>query len=222
MAVPSSNSHLKNTANGAFTATTEGGTILGNGTTGSVITKSLLIKDSAVDPGILPGPKALANGLVGAQKVLSGGTFAYNSSEWVMMTIATSLSGVANTSLLIPGADSRRRPIAQFVHDFGAKLLTMWRTNRFSWLGVKASGAKLGSRRQWTSAITAGGSASAAPPTLSTQDMLDPVAGSDARFSDSAANPTRAIPGELVMKTDFVDLSVATGGDFFDYKPITG
>ena len=39
---------------------------------------------------------------------------------------------------------------------------------------------------------------------------------------DSAATPTRAIPGELVMKVDFVNLSVSTGGDFFDYKPITG
>ena len=40
--------------------------------------------------------------------------------------------------------------------------------------------------------------------------------------SDSAANPTRAIPGELVMKVDFVTLSVASGGDFFNYKAITG
>jgi hypothetical protein len=52
--------------------------------------------------------------------------------------------------------------------------------------------------------------------------MWDPVAGSTSANSDSAANPTRAVPGELVMKVDFVDTSVATGGDFFVYKPITG
>ena len=39
---------------------------------------------------------------------------------------------------------------------------------------------------------------------------------------DSAAQPTRALPGELVLKVDFVTLTVASGGDFFDYKPITG
>ena len=52
--------------------------------------------------------------------------------------------------------------------------------------------------------------------------MINPVGGANAYFSDSAANPTRAIPGELVMKVDFVTLTVANGGDFFDYKPITG
>jgi len=52
--------------------------------------------------------------------------------------------------------------------------------------------------------------------------MWNPVAGATASRSDSAANPTRAVPGELVMKVDFVTLTVASGGDFFDYKPITG
>jgi hypothetical protein len=51
--------------------------------------------------------------------------------------------------------------------------------------------------------------------------MWDPVAGSASRRTDSAANPTRAIPGELVMKADFVTLTTS-GGDFFDYKAITG
>ena len=40
--------------------------------------------------------------------------------------------------------------------------------------------------------------------------------------ADSAAEPTRAVPGELVMKVDFVTLGVSSGGDFFDYKAITG
>lgn len=223
MAVPSSNSHLVNTTGGSFSAQTQGGTILGNVTTGAVVTNALALKDNAVTV-TAQGPKVLDNGLVGTQKTLSSGTFAYNSAgNYVIRTISSSLSGVASTSVLIPGSDvNSRRSIHQFEHDFGAKLLTMWRTNRFSWLGVKADGTTLASRRNWTSAITAGGSASAAPPTLSTQNMFDPVAGATASRSDSAANPTRSVPGEFVLKVDFVTLNVASGGDFFDYKAITG
>lgn len=224
MAVPSSNSHLVNSVGGSYAGQTQGGTILGNSsTTSGIITKAFPLKDTAIGEQASPGPKALANGLVANQKVLSGGTFAYEAvGNYVIRTISASLSGVSSTAVLIPGSDTQRRPIAQFEHDFGAKLLTMWRTNRFSWLGVKADGTKLGSRRNWTSAITSGGSASAAPPTLSTGNMLNPVGGGSGYHTDSAANPTRTIPGELVMKVDFVNTNVATSGDFFDYKPITG
>ena len=48
MAVPSSNSHLRTTANGTFLAQTQGGTILGNTTTNTdQITKALALKDNA-------------------------------------------------------------------------------------------------------------------------------------------------------------------------------
>lgn len=224
MAVPSSNSHLVNAVGGSYAGQTQGGTVLGNSSTVSgIITKAFPLISTAVGEQANPGPKALANGLVANQKVLSGGTFAYEAAgNYVIRTVSSSVSGVASTAVLIPGSDTQRRAIPQFEHDFGAKLLTMWRNNRFSWLGVKADGTKLLSRRNWTSAITSGGSASAAPPTLSTENMLNPVGGGSGYRTDSAANPTRAIPGEFVMKVDFVDLSVATGGDFFDYKPITG
>ena len=59
-------------------------------------------------------------------------------------------------------------------------------------------------------------------PAALNEDMVNPVGGSTGQKTDSAANPTRAIPGELVMKVDFVTTAVATGGDFFDYKAITG
>lgn len=224
MAVPSSNSHLVNAVGGSYAGQTQGGTVLGNtSTTAGIITKAFPLTDTAVGEQANPGPKALANGLVANQKVLSSGTFAYEAAgKYVIRTISSSLSGVASTKVLIPGSDGGRKAIAQFEHDFGAKLLTMWRSNRFSWLGVKPDGTKLGSRRNWTSAITSGGSVSAAPPTLSAENMLNPVGGGSGYHTDSAANPTRAIPGELVMKVDFVDVNVATGGDFFDYKPITG
>lgn len=226
MAVPSSNSHLVNAVGGSYAGQTQGGTVLGNtSTTAGVITKSFPLLDTAVGEQANPGPKALANGLVANQKALSGGTFAYEAEgQYVIRTISSSLSGVASTAVLIPASDTQRKPIAQFEHDFGAKLLTMWRGNRWSPLGIKADGTKLGTRYNWTAAITAGGGQVVATslPTLSTQDMNSPQTGSTASHSDVAANPTRAIPGKLVFKVDFVTTNYATGGDFFNYKPITG
>jgi hypothetical protein len=223
MAVPSSNSHLKNTTGGAFTTQTQGGTLFGNGTTGSVITKAFLIKDST-DADIkvpLPVERASYNGMYGTTKALSSGTFAYSEAgKYVIRTISTTLSGVASDKMLIPGSDTgARRPIYQFIHDFGVRLLAKWRANQFSWTGVLNDGTKIASRLNW---LNSAGDDVEAPATLTNLDPFDPVAGSTGRKTDSAANPTRTIPGELVMKVDFVDTSVATGGDFFDYKPITG
>ena len=75
-------------------------------------------------------------------------------------------------------------------------------------------------RTQW---LNSGGTAAASPATLNGTNMWDPTAGAVSANSDSAANPTRAVPGEFVMKVDFVTIDIGAGaGDFFDYKPITG
>ena len=48
MPVPANDAaYLKNTTGGAFTAITEGGTVLGNTSTGTGITKALALKDNA-------------------------------------------------------------------------------------------------------------------------------------------------------------------------------
>lgn len=226
MAVPSGNSHLKNTAGGAYTMQTQGGTILGNGSTGSAITNALLIKDGVDNVVKAYGPVETAypvgGGLYGTQKILSGGTFAYfETGKYVLRTISASLSGVASDAVLIPGSNSSNagNSIHQFIHDFGAAVTSKFRANEFSQTGTFADGTKIGRRVNWTNAA---GDAVEIPGTLTGNNMLDPVAGTKGQKTDSAANPTRAIPGELVMKVDFVDTSVATGGDFFDYKPITG
>ena len=104
------------------------------------------------------------------------------------------------------------------MHDFGADTTSLMRKNRFARVGYFNNGNKVTSRSLW---LNAAGTAVAAPSTLTGNDMWDPVAGSASRRTDSAANPTRAIPGELVMKADFVTLTTS-GGDFFDYKAITG
>lgn len=222
MAVPgASSNYLRNTTGGSFSSTRQGGTILGNTTVGSVISKALSLIDNAIEYPTSPLPVALNNGLVGAGKALSSGTFAYfEAGKYVIRTISDTISGVATNAVLSPAADNGdRRSINRFRHDFGVRLLTKWRANEFSWTGVLDDGTKIKSRLNW---LNAAGDAAEAPATLTDSDMWDPVAGATSPNSDSAANPTRAIPGELVMKADFVDLSVATGGDFFDYKPITG
>ena len=221
MAVPSSNNHLANTAGGAFTAQSQGGTILGNITTGDVITRASSLVDNASGFGKTPGPVEAANGLVANTKALSGGTFAYSSAgNYVIRTISTTLSGVADTNMLIPGSDSNtRRPIHQFEHALGAKTLTKFRAGQYTLTGTKTDGTSNGSRLIW---MNAAGTLPQAPVALN-ENMYD-IADGDAvdRAADSAANPTRDIPGELVMKVDFVTTSVSSGGDFFDYKPITG
>ena len=221
MAVPSGNNDKRNTSGGAFTATTEGGTILGNMTTGSVITKALALKDNAVEWAQGTLPRILADGLSANQKILSGGTFAYSvAGQYIIRTISTTISGVSSNAMLIPDNAGPHYPIAQFQHDFGADVTSLMRANRFSRVGFFNNGNKISSRKLW---LNAAGTAVATPSTLTSTNMWDLADGNASdRAADSAANPTRAIPGELVMKVDFVDLSIATGGDFFDYKAITG
>lgn len=223
MAVPSNRSHMNDTAGNTFSAQTYGGTLLGNTTTGSVITKALSLKTNAGDEWQTgAGPRSLDNGLVGADKALSGGTFAYfEAGKYIIRTISKTISGVASNLMLITGSDvNSRRSIHQFEHDFGVKLLTKWRANQFSWTGKFTNGNPMLSRLRWlNSAQTAVGK----PATLTGQYMWDPEAGNATyRRTDSAANPTRAIPGEFVLKADFVTITVASGGDFFNYKAITG
>lgn len=221
MAVPSSNNHLANTAGGAFTAQSQGGTILGNTTTGDVITRASSLVDNASGFGKTPGPVEAANGLVANTKALSGGTFGYQAAgNYVIRTISDSLSGVADTNMLIPGSDSNtRRSIHQFEHAFGAKTLTKFRAGQYTLTGTKANGTSNLSRLIW---LNSAGSAAQAPAALN-ENMYD-IADGDAvdRAADSAANPSRTVPGELVIKVDFVTTNVSSGGDFFDYKPITG
>ena len=71
MAVPTGNNDKKNTSGGTFTATTEGGTILGNETTGTVITKALTLKDNATTWNDGTKPRVLNDGLQGNQTAVS-------------------------------------------------------------------------------------------------------------------------------------------------------
>ena len=226
MAVPGAfTNYLRNTTGGAFTSITEGGTVLGNTSTGTAITKALALKDNATvfNKGTLP--KHAANGLIGNHKPLTAGTFAYEAAgKYIIASSSDTISGVSKTNILITGQGTDSNSIHQFIKSYGAKTLTAFRANRFSWTNTKSydtAGASLGSRINWVAATSGGGNSASAPDALN-ENPWDPVAGSAGQRTDSAANPTRAIPGELVMKVDFVTTAVATGGDFFDYKAITG
>ena len=106
-----------------------------------------------------------------------------------------------------------------FIHDFGAKLLTAWRQHRFTWTGLLDTGASNVRRHNW---LADGGGSIEIPATLSTTNMYDISDGNATNKAADSALPTRAIPGEFVLKVDFVTIPVSTGGDFFNYKAITG
>ena len=201
----------------------QGGTIINNDNTGDVITKALQLNDAVAnttDSSVLPS--VAASGIYNVAKAQSGGTFGYQAEgKYVIARSSDTLSGVSNTKLLFMGAGDKL-PIARFRGDFGAKLLTAWRQNQFSWLHKLDSGYPITNMR--TNWLNAAGTAAAPVTKLNGTNMWDPVADSTSQNSDSAANPTRAVPGEFVMKVDFVTISIdnANSGDFFDYAPITG
>tara|TARA_Y100001973_G_scaffold104455_1_gene174390 strand:- start:39 stop:710 length:672 start_codon:yes stop_codon:yes gene_type:complete len=222
MAVPANTGdYLKNTTGGAFVKTNEGGTILGNTSTGTVITKALALKDNSTDFPRSPIPVNKANGLIGNHKPLTAGTFAYEEEgKYTIAASSTTISGVASTKVLITSAYPRDA-IHRFMQSFGAKTVTAFRAGRFSWTSTKRTGAALAARINWMTVASGGMDTASAPASLN-ENMWDPSAGSVSANSDNAANPTRAVPGTFVMKVDFVDLDEATGGDFFVYKAITG
>ena len=191
-----------------------------------LLPKPWALKDNAApfSKGTLPSRSS--NGLIGNSGVLGGGgTWAYNAAgKYVIAASSDTLNGSANTKILITGRGADMNAIQRFHHSFGAKTVTAFRLNRFSWTHTKSHSPAQGTpsaRHNWLDVATAGMSSPTAPASLN-ENMWDPVADATSANSDSAANPTRAVPGELVMKVDFVTTSIdaAGAGDFFDYAPI--
>tara|TARA_R100000008_G_scaffold84430_2_gene71795 strand:+ start:10544 stop:11287 length:744 start_codon:yes stop_codon:yes gene_type:complete len=247
MAVPGSTAnYLRGTKNTAYTAQTQGGTILGNTETGDAITNALALKDNSTDFGRIPYPVASTTSGSIAYNIKaqgSNGTFCWDGGtdqgeRFAMMGYSTKLGNYANTAIQKTGADpsnmAGRRAIAQFMHQFGADTTSLIRKNRFSYTGFFNNGNKISSRHLF---MNAAGTAIADPSTLTGNLVWAPGgssrngSGALASFTDVAANPTRAIPGRLVMQASFVvdategDPWSATrdgGSDFYDYKPING
>jgi len=226
MPVPSPSAPaVVNTTGGAFVAQNQGGTLLGNGTTGSVITKAFLLKDAVDAETKVPFPVVLSNGLYGTQKAFASGTFAYfEAGKYVIKTISDTISGVASNLVLSPASYSAgSRSIMDFQNDFGATIASRFRNGRYSYTGYSSHADTKFAVRSAALFTNADGDAIEAPATLTGTNMFDLTDGDAAdKAVDRAATPTLAVPGQLVMKVDFVDLDPATGGDYFDYKPITG
>lgn len=208
--VPSSNNHLKNTAGGSFTKQTQGGTIIGLSTATNTITKAIQVKDvNQLDQTIYPGPKELSGAKTyNTQKILSAGTFAYNSNirganTYIISRVTTTLAGVAKTFLQFMGGTPSGPKFPYFISDHYDNTTTLIRKMQFSLTGWNTDGTKIKKRTTW---IT--------DPTGATPATAD--------FGTSTQLPTRSVPGELFILTNFVDYNVNTSSNYYDYPAITG
>lgn len=204
--VPSSNSHLKNTAGGSFTKQTQGGTIIGLSTATTIITKAIQVKDvNAIDNTIYTYPKELSGARTyNTQKILSGGTFAYNAAKnatWIISRVTTTLAGVSKTFLQFMGGTPTGPKYPYYIKDNYDNTTTLMRKMQFSFTGWNTDGTKIKKRTTWITNPTG-------------------TAGTD--FGTSGSIPSRAIPGELYILSNFVTYNPATSSNKYNYPAITG
>ena len=206
--VPSSNSHLKNTTGGSYTAQRQGGTLIGLSTATSIVTKAIQVKDvNQIDQTIYPGPRLLTGAKTyNTAKILSSGTFAYNSNirganTYLISRVATTLAGVSKTFLLFMANTITGPKYPYFVKDNYDNSATLIRKNQFSRTGWNTDGTKIKKRTAW---------------------ITDPTGTAGADFGTSTSIPTRAIPGELYILNNFVTYNPATSSNKYNYSAITG
>ncbi len=199
MAVPVGNNHLANTpANDV----NNGGTIFhaGNIDSTNQITKSIT-PGRTIDTSHSNSPREGATAAT-ASKAVSGGNFAHNphvttsrsktDTGFVMLRLPTILAGVsggsANSAMYMASATyavadgtTERNPT-----PVGAKTLTKWRANQFSWTGTS------GSRHNWVDASNA----AEAPAALGSS--FHKIAGSIYDYAVQVGDTSvYAIPGQL-------------------------
>ena len=205
---PSANSHLKNTAGGSYTRQTQGGTIIGLSSATTIITKAILVKDvNANDQTIYTYPKQLSGARTyNTQKILSAGTFAYNSNirtgnTYVMSRVTTTLAGVSKTFLQFMGNTTSGPKYPYYIKDNYDNTTTLMRKMQFSFTGWNTDGTKIKKRTTW---------------------ITDPTGTAGTDFGTSGSIPSRAIPGELYILSNFVTYNPATSSNKYNYPAITG
>lgn len=203
---PSSNSHLKNTAGGSFTKQTYGGTLIGLSTATTIITKAIQVKDvNAADVTIYTYPKELSGAKVyNTQKILSGGTFAYNAAKngtWILPKVAATLAGVSKTFLLFMGNVNGGPKFPYYYKDNYDNTATLIRKMQLSLTGWNTDGTKIKKRTTW---------------------ITNPTGTAGADFGTSGSIPSRAYPGELYILNNFVTYDPATSSNKYYYPAITG
>jgi hypothetical protein len=88
-----------------------------------------------------------------------------------------------------------------FIKDNYDNTSTLIRKNQFSRTGWNTDGTKIKKRTTW---------------------ITDPTGTAGADFGTSGSIPSRAIPGELYILTNFVDYNPATSSNKYNYSAITG
>lgn len=225
MAVPTRFGAMVGTRGGAAREVVSG-VILGNSNTGAggITTSFPIMEAVSLNSNYVGGIRERDSGsfIVRARKILSSGVFAYNAAAnntYVISRITTSLAGVANNLMLFMAQGTRIKATHEFNHDFGVRMLQAWVNRRFAWTGKLANGNSKNSRLMW---LNADGTAVSAPTTLTTFFMRDLRDGNATdKAVDDAVITSRTLPGELVFQVDFVNKGLS-GGNHFDYKPITG
>lgn len=184
------------TAIGSGSTKNRGGTIFGAGNfTSGNITNSFDVLENAAgkdDYGtsVTLAVEVASSGNLGTVKPVSAGTFAYNAAAantWIMKRQSTTIGGVANT--LLQSGGERNLP-DRMIND----VTTYRRLDEHLWFlpsGTLEKGSNAGAE------ATLRGYGGATP-------------------ADSAANPTRAIPGE------FCYLVTGKTPEQADYAPRTG
>jgi hypothetical protein len=173
-------------------------------TTGSPLTRTLTLLDTAMDGNQLrrsvPIEASGINHAYSATKAYVGGTFAYNQSQFMVRTVATQINGVANTAIRFNGTEPYVARTYVTNSSKGAKTSTAWRAGYFSFMRIS------GQRSNWTTA-----------PSSNDVNYVLPTNSGSASVDQAQYVTYKSIPGELTYmygalnaKTD--DYKAATGG----------
>lgn len=156
-----------------------------NTTVGNPLTVGKTNKDMAL-PIVINKPilKTNPTGVYNATRAISGGTFAYNQVDWMVMKLATTINGTASSVLTFAAnAVNARRSLR--LKAWGARTSSAFRANRLRWTGP--NGGSLGSRVPWASALSG----------LAT-DFVSTTNNSVAADDQAIYVTFMSVPGELV------------------------
>jgi len=134
-----------------------------------------------------------------AQSVISGGTFNYNQSQFMIRGIATKINNIANLAIFNNGNEDSivRRPIA--LQQKGAKTVTAMVAGYWNPLGIS------GQRTNWSTS-----------PASATGAYYLPTDNTTQADDHAIFNTYRTVPGELVYMYGAIDPLQD------EYKAITG
>jgi hypothetical protein len=167
------------TVKGSGSTVNNGATVLkaGNIDSSNTVTQALGMTTLGYHSGIGDNrPVASATANIGTTTTKGSGTFAYTmvSGQFIGKRLTTQINGVSNTTLRSGGGYKGTRSAIHYSEQYYALGVNSW--------------------NYVTGAITKGGTAG------SGVSLIDPAtAGGATAAADSAARPTRAVPGELVV-----------------------